>query len=59
VPNTLLITLDNGQVWRQTQPEPYPLRVGHDVRLYSTNWGGAYRLTAANLHGNIQVERVR
>src|SRR5688572_23569492 len=28
VPNAFLITLDNGQVWRQTVPERYPLRVG-------------------------------
>jgi hypothetical protein len=57
VPNTWLITLDNGQVWRQTRPEPYPLRLGYEVRIYSSKWG--YRLTHRQLRGFIQVERVR
>ena len=59
VPNTWLITLDNGQVWRQSPPKFYPLRQGHEVRLYPTGWGPSYRLTVAELRGFIQVERVR
>ena len=59
VPNTWLITLDNGQVWRQSPPKFYPLRAGHQVRLYPTTWGTSYRLTVAELRGFIQVERVR
>jgi hypothetical protein len=58
VPNAFLITLDNGQVWRQTVPSVYPLRVGSDVRIYFSRWR-AYRLTNAQLRGYIQVERVR
>ena len=59
VPNAWSITLDNGQVWRQAPPKPYPLRPGMEVRLYPTNWGLKYRLAAAELRGFIQVERVR
>lgn len=58
VPNTYLITLDNGQIWRQTQPEHYPLRVGADVRIYFSRWR-SYRLTNDQLNGYIQVVRVR
>jgi hypothetical protein len=59
VPNTYLITLDNGQIWRQVQPKFYPLREGYAVQLTATHWGDAYRLTATELRGFIQVERVR
>ncbi len=58
VPQSYLITLDNGQVWRQTVPEFYPLRMGSDVRIYYSRWR-AYRLTSPVLRGHIQVERVR
>jgi hypothetical protein len=59
VPNAVLITLDNGQVWRQNQPKAYPLRTGHKVRLYSTAWGASYRLESDSVPGFIQVERVK
>lgn len=59
VPNSYLITLDNGQVWRQTVPMPYRLREGLEVRLYPSRWGDSYRLTNEQLRGYIQVERVR
>ena len=59
VPNAYLITLDNGQVWRQTQPKyDYSLRPGSDVRIYSSRWR-SFRLTSPQLSGYIQVERVR
>ena len=58
VPNSYLITLDNGQVWRQTVPKAYRLRPGSAVRIYLSRWG-AYRLTDEQLKGFIQVERVR
>jgi hypothetical protein len=58
VPNSSLITLDNGQVWRQTVPDYYPLRPGSEVRIYYSRWR-AYRLTSPTLRGFIQVERVR
>ena len=59
VPNVYLITLDNGQVWRQNSSQRYPLQPGQRVTLSRTQWGGAYRLNAEGLHGFIQVERVR
>jgi hypothetical protein len=59
VPNSYIITLDNGQVWRQMRPKTYPLRIGHAVRIYPTNWGEAYRLTVEGVGSFIQVERVR
>ena len=37
VPNAWLITLDNGQVWRQTYPEVYPLKPGERVTLRPSN----------------------
>lgn len=59
VPNSYLITLENGQVWRQMRPQWYPLQAGQRVRIYSTRWGPAYRLASEELNGFIQVERVR
>jgi hypothetical protein len=57
VPNSYVITLDNGQVWRQSVPQRYPLRKGLEVRLRETKFG--YRLTAPQYRGQIPVERVR
>ena len=57
VPNSYVITLDNGQVWRQTRPLAYPLREGLAVRIYKARWG--YRMTNRELRGFIAVERVR
>jgi hypothetical protein len=54
-----LITLENGQVWRQMVGKHYRLRVGHNVRIYPTRWGESYRLSAEGVKGYIQVERVR
>jgi hypothetical protein len=53
-----IITLSNGQVWRQTIPEPFNLKEGYAVRIYPSRWGTAYRLSAQQIHGFIQVERV-
>jgi len=58
-PNSLLVTLDNGQVWRQNRPQRYVLDVGTEVILRPTRWGPAYRLTDPNRGGFIQVQRVR
>jgi hypothetical protein len=59
VPNAYVITLDNGQVWRQTQPKyNYFLREGDDVRIYTSRWR-SYRLTTPGQSGHVQVERVR
>ena len=59
VPNAFVITLDNGQVWRQSYPESYFLRPGMRVTLRSSKWGSAYRLNAEGLNGFIQVQRVK
>ena len=59
VPNAWLITLDNGQVWRQNVPQRFALKPGQRVTLRGTKWGAAYRLSADTVSGFIQVERVR
>jgi hypothetical protein len=59
VPNSYLITLDNGQMWRQIQPLRFPLRVGMEIEIYPPPRGEALRLKAVDLKGYIQVERVR
>lgn len=59
VPNTYVITLDNGQVWRQSYAERYPLRPGQKVRVRPSRWGGTFWLTADEANGFIQVKRVR
>jgi hypothetical protein len=59
VPGRYLITLENGQVWRQMVGARYQLRVGHHVRIYPTGWGTSFRLSAEGVKGFIQVERVR
>ena len=58
-PNSWLITLDNGQMWDQVRPQWYPLRPGQQVRLYPTQWGSSYRLSALERGGYIQVTLVR
>jgi hypothetical protein len=59
VPNAWLITLDNGQVWRQNPPQRFALKTGQRVTLRTSKWGVSYRLSADALNGFIQVERVR
>jgi hypothetical protein len=56
-PNMLLITLDNGQVWKQNRPQLYRLMVGAEVELRPSRWGTSYRLTDPDLSSFIQVER--
>lgn len=57
-PGQLMVTLDNGQIWRQSRADRYTLREGHEVRIYATRWGNNFRLSAKDLGGFIQVERV-
>jgi len=60
VPNAWVITLDSGQVWRQTYPERYPLQVGKRVQISERrNFGSGYRLTVVGANGFIQVAPVR
>ncbi|HUF72299.1 MAG TPA: hypothetical protein VMR74_05305 [Gammaproteobacteria bacterium] len=58
-PNLLTVTLENGQIWRQMQSQRYNLRAGHHVRISGTRWGDSYHLSADELYGFIQVERVK
>lgn len=57
-PNQWLITLESGQVWYQTNSQRYRLREGMEVRIYPSRMGGAWRLSANELNGFIQVHRV-
>jgi hypothetical protein len=57
-PKMMLVTLESGQQWRQMLTKRYPLRVGDEVRIYSTRWGSSYRLSADRLDGYVQVKRV-
>jgi hypothetical protein len=59
IPNAYVITLDNGQIWEQTEPKRYPLRPGLEVRIYPTRWGNRYRLAGLDSGGHIQVQRLR
>ena len=58
-PGRFEITLVNGQVWRQTNSDRYPLEIGHEVRIYSTRFGSYFRLSATELRSFVQVERIR
>lgn len=58
-PNQLVVTLSNGQIWRQSNSKRYPLKEGQSLRIYATRWGNDYRLTVQELGGFIQVERVK
>jgi hypothetical protein len=59
LPGRLEITLVNGQIWRQTNSDRYPLEIGHEVRIYPSRFGSYFRLSAAALRSFVQVERVR
>ena len=59
VPSGWIVTLELGQVWRQMISKRYDLHKGQVVRIYPTGWGDAYRLTAENNSGYIQVERIQ
>jgi hypothetical protein len=59
LPNAYVITLDNGQIWQQTEPKQYPLRPGLEVRIYPTGWGSNYRLNGLGTGSHIQVRKVR
>ena len=54
-----IVTLASGQVWQQSVPGRYNLRKGLEVRIYPSKWGNAFRLTAPELKGFIQVRRVK
>ena len=59
IPDSYVITLDNGQIWQMSQPKNYPLRIGQEARLYPTRWGSSYRLSALERGGHVQVRLVQ
>lgn len=58
-PGKLLVTLENGQIWYQTESRVYPVRPGMEVKLFQGIFGDAWRLSALSLNSFIQVERVK
>lgn len=60
IPHQYIITLENGQVWRQSRPAPnMRLQAGHHVRIYPTRWGDDMRMSVEELNGFVQVSRLR
>lgn len=57
-PDAYLITLDNGQTWRQNAPKRYLLRIGAEVHILPSTWGTSHRLTDPDVGSFIQVKRV-
>jgi len=53
------LTLESGQVWRQTVGKTFMIRKGDSVRISGTNWGNDYRLTVEGKPGFIQISRVQ
>lgn len=58
-PDGWVVTLQNGQIWQQHVSRRYELRVGQQVRIYPTIFGGGYKLTAPGKGGFIYVKRAR
>lgn len=58
-PSGWIITLKNGQIWRQRFNKRYHLQNGQQVRIYPTIWGSDYRLSAEGNGSFIQVRRIR
>ncbi len=54
-----VVTLESGQVWKQTSAQEYHLRKGQEVSIRSTTWGSDYRLHADGVPGHIQVTRIQ
>lgn len=58
-PTRWLLTLQSGQVWRQTVGKSYLIRPGDQVRISSSSWGSDFRLSVDGRRGYIQVSRVQ
>jgi hypothetical protein len=54
----LVVTLDNGQVWRQIQPSDYPLKPGDRVEIDVAALG-SYRLWTPSTRRATKVTRVQ
>ena len=59
IPDGWVITLESGQVWRQTVSRRYALREGQEVKISPSQWGSSYRLVVSQLGGFIRVERIQ
>jgi len=58
-PDAYFVYLDNGQIWRQSSPKRYNLRIGAEVRLRPGRMGPSFRLTDPEVGNFIQVRRVQ
>ncbi|MFZ9585888.1 MAG: hypothetical protein ACO280_13175 [Pseudohongiellaceae bacterium] len=58
-PGKWLITLESGQQWYQVESKRYALGKGMDVRIYPGLFGSSWRLSADELKGFVQVQRVK
>jgi hypothetical protein len=54
----LVVTLDNGQVWRQIQPSDYPLKAGDHVEIDVAALG-SYRLWTPSTRRATKVTRIQ
>lgn len=56
-PTKWLLTLQSGQLWRQSVGKSYVIRPGDTVRISPSSWGTDYRLSVEGRRGYIQVTR--
>lgn len=56
-PTKWLLTLQSGQLWRQSVGKSYVIRPGDTVRISPSPWGSDYRLSVEGRRGYIQVTR--
>lgn len=59
IPDGWIITLESGQIWRQTVSRRYALRKGLEVKITPSTWGSSYRLAVSKLGSFIRVERIK
>lgn len=57
-PTKWQLTLQSGQVWRQTVGKSYLIRQGDRVRISSSSWGEDFRLSVDGSRSYIQVRRL-
>jgi len=53
----LMISLENGQVWKATEQEYFPVNVGDSVTIYAGAWG-RFWLSTAGTNSTVRVTRV-
>ncbi len=57
-PTKWQLTLQSGQVWRQTVGKSYLIRQGDRVRISPSSWGEDFRLSVDGSRSYIQVRRL-